>query len=73
MIDLQSFPTGGMAVVLGASGGIGSALEAALRQSGAFETVLGLSRSADGFDLGDEASIAQIGRASCRERVFRAV
>ena len=64
MIDLQSFPTGGMAVVLGASGGIGNALEAALRQSGAFETVLGLSRSADGFDLGDEASIARAAQAA---------
>ena len=58
-LDLQSFPPGGLAVVLGASGGIGSALQAALSQSGAFDTVLGLSRRSDGFDLTDEASIAR--------------
>ena len=57
--SLQSFPAGGMAVVLGASGGIGQALTRALAASGQFETVLGLSRRADGFDLTDEASIAQ--------------
>lgn len=57
-LDLQSFPTDGIAVVLGASGGIGSAMQQSLLQSGRFEQVLRLSRSVDGFDLTDEASIA---------------
>ena len=48
------------AVVIGASGGIGKALEEALRDEGAFDAVHGFSRSADGdrhLDLEDEASI----------------
>ncbi|MBN2905785.1 MAG: SDR family oxidoreductase [Rhodobacteraceae bacterium] len=44
------------ALVIGASGGIGAALVAALRGRGA--DVVGLSRSADGLDLTDEDSIA---------------
>ncbi|MGV8952794.1 MAG: C-factor, partial [Cypionkella sp.] len=58
-VSLQSFPAGGMAVVLGASGGIGAALHAALIASGQFQPVLGLSRRVDGLDLADEASIAR--------------
>jgi len=49
------------AVVIGASGGIGAALEAALIEEGAFEVVHGLARSRTGaqhLDLTDEASIA---------------
>ncbi|MES3093052.1 SDR family NAD(P)-dependent oxidoreductase [Sphingomonas aerolata] len=49
------------AVVIGASGGIGKALEEALRDEGTFDAVHGFSRSADGdrhLDLEDEASIA---------------
>jgi NAD(P)-dependent dehydrogenase (short-subunit alcohol dehydrogenase family) len=49
------------AVVIGASGGIGGALEAALLEEGVFETVHGLARSRPGaqhLDLLDEASIA---------------
>ncbi|MBU1335642.1 MAG: SDR family NAD(P)-dependent oxidoreductase [Alphaproteobacteria bacterium] len=57
--DLATFPPTGLAVVIGASGGIGAALHQALSQSEGFDTVVGLSRSADGFDLTDEASIAQ--------------
>ena len=45
------------ALVLGASGGIGGALVAALRVRG---EVLGLSRSRDGLDLTDEASVARV-------------
>ncbi|WP_137153220.1 SDR family NAD(P)-dependent oxidoreductase [Devosia sp. FKR38] len=56
--SLQSFPSGGLAVVFGASGGIGQALVAELAASGQFTTVLGLSRRNDGFDLTDEATIA---------------
>jgi NAD(P)-dependent dehydrogenase (short-subunit alcohol dehydrogenase family) len=49
------------AVVIGASGGIGGALEAALLEEGVFKTVHGLARSRSGtqhLDLLDEASIA---------------
>jgi NAD(P)-dependent dehydrogenase (short-subunit alcohol dehydrogenase family) len=50
-----------VAVVIGASGGIGHALEAALVEEGAHDAVLGFARSADGdahIDLTDEATIA---------------
>ena len=43
-------------LVIGASGGIGAALVAALAHRG---EVLGLSRSVDGLDVGDEASIVR--------------
>ena len=58
-VSLDSFPAGGLAVVIGASGGIGAALHEALEASGTFAQVMGLSRRADGFDLTDEASIAE--------------
>lgn len=45
-------------LVIGASGGIGAALLARLRATG--DEVTGLSRSGDGLDLTDEASIARI-------------
>ena len=54
------WPTGGLALVIGASGGIGAALLAQLQQDEKFERVLGLSRrSQPALDLLDEASIAQ--------------
>ncbi|WP_370399109.1 SDR family NAD(P)-dependent oxidoreductase [Sulfitobacter sp. JB4-11] len=43
-------------LILGASGGIGSALTAACRAQGA--DVTGLSRSVDGFDITDENSVS---------------
>lgn len=49
------------AIVVGASGGIGAALEAALIEEGAFRVVHGFARSRKGamhLDLLDEASIA---------------
>ena len=50
-------------LILGASGGIGSALAAACAERG--EDVVRLSRSADGFDITDEASVAEhLGRLS---------
>jgi NAD(P)-dependent dehydrogenase (short-subunit alcohol dehydrogenase family) len=53
------FPDGGLAVVVGASGAIGSALEAHLRDDPRFADVVGLSRSSTpALDLLDEASIA---------------
>lgn len=51
----------GSAVVIGASGGIGQALEAVLVEEAAFEAVYGLARSRSGsqhIDLLDEGSIA---------------
>lgn len=48
------------AVVIGASGGIGAAVESALRASGRYAVVHGLSRSgADPLDLEDETSISK--------------
>ncbi len=49
------------AVVIGASGGVGGAFEAALLEEGAFDVVYGFARKrsgADHLDLLDEASIA---------------
>lgn len=51
----------GAAVVIGASGGIGAAFEAALIEEGTFDVVHGFARSRSGphhLDLEDEASIA---------------
>ena len=51
----------GAAIVIGASGGIGAALEEALIDEGTFEMVHGFARSRGGnqhLDLEDEASIA---------------
>lgn len=51
----------GAAVIIGASGGIGAALEAALIEEGAYDVVHGFARSRTGaqhLDLTDEASIA---------------
>ena len=56
---LSSF-SGGTAVVVGATGGIGRAVLAAIEASGAFERVLAYGRSTDpSLDLLDEASIAR--------------
>ena len=57
-VALESFSIGGLAVVLGASGGIGGASVEALERSGRFAAVMGLSRREDGLDLNDEATIA---------------
>lgn len=46
------------ALVVGASGGIGGAVVAALRARGA--EVAGLSRSGDGLDVTDEGSVARV-------------
>ena len=55
---MNSFDSGGLAVVIGASGGIGEAMQAALRASGAFSDVIGFSRASDpDIDLLDEQTI----------------
>ena len=46
------------AVVMGASGGVGAAVVARVRATGAFAVVHALSRSETGLDLEDEATIA---------------
>ena len=58
--QMSSLPQGGVAVVFGASGGVGAALVEHLRASGCFAEVVGLSRrSAPSFDLTDEDSIVR--------------
>lgn len=50
----------GLAIVVGASGGIGAALLDRLQQAGGHERVIGLSRQSEpALDLLDESSIAQ--------------
>ena len=56
--NAASFPGGGLAVVIGASGGIGAALVRQLAASPAFSRALGLSRAC-GLDLTQEDSIAR--------------
>ena len=60
---LSSIPPGGLAVVIGATGGIGAALLQQLQGDATFADVTGLSRSsAPPLDLLDEASIAAAAR-----------
>lgn len=61
--DPNAFPAGGLAVVVGASGGIGRALLGRLATHRGFSAVLGLGRgSSPAVDLTDDASIAQAAR-----------
>jgi NAD(P)-dependent dehydrogenase (short-subunit alcohol dehydrogenase family) len=56
---MDSFPPGGIAVVIGATGGIGAALVERLREMLAFADVVGLSRqSGPSLDVTSEPSIA---------------
>ena len=53
----------GLALVIGAGGGIGAALVARLQSAGNFAQVLGVSRSSTpALDLCDEASMAEVAR-----------
>lgn len=55
---LSSFPANGIAVVIGSTGGIGSALLDRVAKSGSFSKVIGISRSTEpALDLLDEATI----------------
>jgi NAD(P)-dependent dehydrogenase (short-subunit alcohol dehydrogenase family) len=57
-VDLKSFPRAGVAVVFGASGGIGGALVEGIRTAQRFEHVVAFSRStAPSIDLLDEISL----------------
>lgn len=56
--ELPSVQAATVAVVFGATGGIGSALVAALERSNRYSAIVAVSR-ADGFDLTDEALIAR--------------
>jgi NAD(P)-dependent dehydrogenase (short-subunit alcohol dehydrogenase family) len=59
----DALPAGCVAIVVGASGGVGSALLACLSAQSRFSTVLGLSRSSSPpLDLTDEASIVAAAR-----------
>ena len=70
---LDSFPPGGTAVIIGATGGIGSAVADAVEGSGAFARVARLSRrSAPPLDLTSEASI-EAAAASLRHETVRLV
>ena len=57
-VGLGSFPQAGIAVIFGASGGIGGALVEAIRATECFERVIALSRSTSpSIDLLDEESL----------------
>jgi len=61
-------PDGGLAVVLGATGGIGSALVERLEAARLFDAVVGLSRRSDPpVDVTDEDSIARAARHVCQK------
>lgn len=59
----DALPAGGIAIVVGSSGGIGSALQERLLAQSRFSAVLGLGRrSSPPLDLTDEASVAVVAR-----------
>ncbi|MFN4013764.1 MAG: SDR family NAD(P)-dependent oxidoreductase [Reyranella sp.] len=61
--EFDMLPTGGIAIVVGAAGGIGGALYGRLSTQSRFSAVLGLGRrSSPPLDLTDEESIAKAAR-----------
>jgi len=61
---MDSMKAGGIAVVVGATGGIGGAVTQALQQSGTFSSVIGYSRtSAPAIDLQDEQTVVRAAAA----------
>lgn len=70
----RTTPAGGVALVVGAGGGIGHALEHALRTRGDFHQVIGTRRDGElPLDLTDEASIAQAVAAATTHGELRLV
>jgi len=73
-VDLDSFPRAGVAVVFGASGGIGGALFEALRAAERFEHVVAFSRrTTPSIDLQDEASLEHAAAFAARLGELRLV
>ncbi len=66
---MSSLQDGFRAVVLGASGGVGRAICDDLKISAKLGKLIELSRSQDGFDLLDEASIAEHARSLSEEPI----
>ena len=58
MLSMTSLPQGYRALVIGASGGIGSALSTVLKGDVACGEVVALSRSGTGLDVTNEESVA---------------
>ncbi|MFM2280118.1 MAG: hypothetical protein RLZZ444_2349 [Pseudomonadota bacterium] len=58
-MQMTSLPPGYRAIVIGASGGIGSAIAEALAADPNCGELIRLSRRADGLDVTDESSVAQ--------------
>ncbi|MEO9902041.1 SDR family NAD(P)-dependent oxidoreductase [Nisaea sp.] len=74
MPAFESFAPGGVAVVIGASGGIGAALVSRLNETDRFKTILGFSRSSPvAIDLADEASLERAAKAAAAEGEIRLV
>jgi NAD(P)-dependent dehydrogenase (short-subunit alcohol dehydrogenase family) len=74
IVNLSSFPKGGVAVIFGASGGIGSALIEALMSSDSFKHVVGLSRkTSPSIDLLDEASLERATKFAAEKGELRLV
>ena len=73
-LDLRSFPQAGVAVVFGASGGIGGALLAAIRAEQSFDHVVAFSRSTSpSIDLLDEASLERAASFAAEKGELRLV
>jgi len=68
------FPAGGIAIIIGAKGGIGCALVDAAQQSGQFNGVLTLSRSSNpALDIGSEAAIREAAQHAAAQGETRLV
>lgn len=69
-LDFSAFPVGGAAVVIGAQGGVGRALVAALQNVPTFANVLGFSRSgAVPVNIVSEATIAAAAQSLAGQEV----
>lgn len=73
-LDFASFPTAGVAVVFGASGGIGMALLEVIQAAGRFTHVVGFSRSTSpSIELQDEASLERAAAFAANKGELRLV